>query len=301
MSENTQTEQQLLEKIRQGDTLAWNRFVGQFQGRLYAYAFMRVSQAADADDVVQETFMAFLKGLKYYREEASLETYLFTILRHKIIDCYRNQAARAVCLIQNVYNTESIYSPVDIIGQIAAKDPTASYQFRHQEQRYQLHRILSQAMHELISGFRESLMFRDIKIAEMLFYGKLSNKDAAQLANVDIKLIKSFKHRCLTRIRESLGKHDVTLDFSPSSFENLLTQVWESQRLSCPTRSTLEAFLQETLEPELFEYVDFHLTTLGCHFCRANYKDLQHKRKTEEQRNLQKRILETTSSFLEEH
>ena len=298
MNDVTPTEQQLLKKIRSGDFDAWSQLVADFQGRLTAFALVRVPQAADADDVVQETFLAFLKGVNNYRGAASLETYLFTILRHKIIDSYRSKAARAVCLIQNVYNTESIYGPVNIIEQISATDPTASFYLRRSEQHYQLRQALAQALRKLIEGFRETLMFRDLKIAEMFFYGKLSNKDAAELIDEDAKLIKSFKHRCLTRIRESVAKHDISLDISPASFENLLTDVWESQRLSCPKRSTLHAFLQETLEPEWFDYVDFHLTTLGCHFCRASYKDLKCKKNSEEQRNLQKQIIESTIGFL---
>ncbi|MQY82480.1 hypothetical protein GH157_02160, partial [archaeon] len=35
---------------------------------------------ADAEDAVQETFIAFVKSLQNYRGECALETYLFALL-----------------------------------------------------------------------------------------------------------------------------------------------------------------------------------------------------------------------------
>ena len=80
--------------------------------------------------------------------------------------------------------------------------------------------------------------------------------------------------------------------------EDLLTEVWEAQRLSCPNRSTLGAFLLETLSAEWFDYVDFHLTTLGCHSCRASFKDLQEQQDREQRTSFRRRILTSTAGFL---
>jgi RNA polymerase sigma-70 factor (ECF subfamily) len=85
MSELTEAERYLLESIRQGDADAWSQLVQRYQGRLLAFAHGRMRRSADAEDLVQETFLAFLKGLAAFRGQANLETYLFTILRRKII------------------------------------------------------------------------------------------------------------------------------------------------------------------------------------------------------------------------
>ena len=58
-------------------------------------------QRTDAEDVVQETFVAFLRSIARYRGECDLETYLFALMRRKIIDSYRSAGARRVCLIQD--------------------------------------------------------------------------------------------------------------------------------------------------------------------------------------------------------
>jgi len=59
---------------------------------LYRFALSRVSNPATAEELVQETFLSALDGLAAFRAEASERTWLFVILRRKIIDHYRRQA-----------------------------------------------------------------------------------------------------------------------------------------------------------------------------------------------------------------
>lgn len=57
--------------------------------------------------------------------------------------------------------------------------------------------------------------------------------------------------------------------------EHSLGAVWRREHLSCPTREQLGGYLLQVLDPELHEYIQFHLTTVSCPFCRANLADLQ--------------------------
>lgn len=57
--------------------------------------------------------------------------------------------------------------------------------------------------------------------------------------------------------------------------EHSVGAVWRRERLSCPTREQLGGFLMQALDPDLLEYIDFHLKTVGCSFCRANLDDLE--------------------------
>ena len=58
------------------------------------------------------------------------------------------------------------------------------------------------------------------------------------------------------------------------------------------------SFLLENLPLEWFDYVDFHLATVGCHFCRASFKDLQERQNGHEQERFQQRIMTSTVGFL---
>lgn len=51
--------------------------------------------------------------------------------------------------------------------------------------------------------------------------------------------------------------------------------IWRVERLSCPERPELGAYLLGTLDDGRADYISFHLRTLGCRYCTANLADLQ--------------------------
>ena len=67
MSDLSQGERYLIEQIRKGDAEAWSQLVERFQGRLLAFSRSRGINRSDGEDLVQETFVQFLKGLAAYR------------------------------------------------------------------------------------------------------------------------------------------------------------------------------------------------------------------------------------------
>ena len=295
----TKAEQYLLDKIRRGNTQAWSEFVDRYRGRLLSFAHARVVQSADAEDVVQETFIAFIKSLPNYRGQCALETYLFALLRHKIIDTYRSQKSRHVCLIQDSYETQISDKPSDPFADLAGPAQTASWYVKADE-KYQFQKqALAEALSELVDSFKKSLNFRDLQIAELLFYCQLSNKDVAKIIGLREKAVALIKHRNIKQIRKRIESFNIPLGPSSTEFENLLSDIWEFQRFSCPKRSTIGAYLLGTVDEEWHKYIDFHLNTLGCRFCRANIEDLRAQNAKKQDRKFQARIMESTAGFLQ--
>lgn len=292
------TDRDTLDAIRRGDSDVWARLIDEYQGRLLRFATARVPQAADAEDVVQDTFASLIRVMDKLQIEASLETYLFSILRNEIANRFRTRWSRNVCLIQDIFHTEAGDPSIASLEQLPAGDPSVSWCVSHYEQHQLQREVLADALDRLVRDIRESLRFRDLKVAELVFYCQLSNADVARLLDVDEGLVRVIKHRCLKRVREDIAQNESLKDVSLSYSEGLLTEVWETRRLSCPERDTLAAFVQESLSPEWFDYVDFHLTTMGCHFCRASYKDLREQLAGEQRARLHRQILTSTAGFL---
>ena len=67
---------------------------------------------------------------------------------------------------------------------------------------------------------------------------------------------------------------DVRQDRTDSTLHTL-GAIWKRSRLSCATRRQMGSYLLEALEPELAEYVRFHVEVVECPFCLANLADLQ--------------------------
>ena len=298
MGKLSRAEEYLVEQIRSGDSEAWAQLVDRYQGRLLNFASGRVRQRADAEDIVQDTFIAFVRALGAYRGDSGLESYLFSILRRKIVDAYRSNSSRQVCLIQDTYNAESESGASGFLANIAGSEFTGSWYVRRDEQKEQQLKVLAEALNELVGGYKKKLNFQELTIVELLFYCQFKNRDIANVTGTDNINIGVIKHRCLVKIREHVEKSGINLDTSEGNLDSVLTEVWEMVRPSCPKRSTIGAYMLGTLDAEWQEYVDSHLNKLGCHFCRANLEDLKSENEKGNQIQIQQRIMESTVGFL---
>jgi RNA polymerase sigma factor (sigma-70 family) len=293
MAKLSQADEYLLAQVRQGQQTAWEQLVERYEGRLLAFARAR-GGANDAEDLVQETLIAFLGALDSFRGQASLETYLFTILRRKVIDRHR-RAKLSICRIQDSPTGDD--HPAGQLRHAASTEATASWYVRQDERQRQQHEALAAALDELAEGYRQSLNFRDLKVIELLLYSQLRNRDVARLVGLDEKQVALIKHRSLKRLGRAVLEAMPEGGEGPAS-DALLTEVWEAQRPSCPKRSTIGAYLLGTLEPDWTDYIAFHLDRLGCQFCRANLADLRQQTAADHSHRIRDRIMESTIGFL---
>ncbi len=76
--------------------------------------------------------------------------------------------------------------------------------------------------------------------------------------------------------------------------------IWRRTRVTCLGRETLGSFLLEVLEPELTDYIRFHLDVIECPFCRANVDDLARKsgQAHEVSRDRRRRIFDSSRGLL---
>ncbi len=63
----------------------------EFHGKLRQFILMRVNNADDADDILQEVFIRIYKRIGTLKEEEKLASWIFQITRNVIIDYYRSK------------------------------------------------------------------------------------------------------------------------------------------------------------------------------------------------------------------
>lgn len=81
--------------------------------------------------------------------------------------------------------------------------------------------------------------------------------------------------------------------------EHSIARIWRSNRIGCPSRSQLGAYLLDALAPELADYITFHLETAGCGACAANLDDLRAQQKPEEApRARRERFFQSSAGYL---
>ena len=109
----------------------------------------------------------------------------------------------------------------------------APEKLRDAEQQAAVTDALASALRSLAERLQSGSRFRDLKIAEGLFYAGRKNKELAQAIGISENDIAVAKRRLIQRLaqdaQESLpDANEVELA------SELLTKAWETQRPSCP-------------------------------------------------------------------
>lgn len=69
-----------------------NDFLTRMRRDMFKFASLQLRDDAVAEDVVQEALIAALANVKDFAGRAAVKTWVFAILRHKIVDHFRRQS-----------------------------------------------------------------------------------------------------------------------------------------------------------------------------------------------------------------
>ena len=85
----------LVERCRQGDLAAFEAIYRAHAGRLYSVACRMLGNPADAEDLLQDIFLAAHRKLDSFRGESALGTWLYRLATNLCLDHLRSRAAKA--------------------------------------------------------------------------------------------------------------------------------------------------------------------------------------------------------------
>ena len=288
----------LLTLIKAGDQEAWRQFVTRFGGRLLAFASREVDQLATAEDLVQESFVSFVRSLPEYRGSGELESFLFRILRRRIIDHFRSTGSHAevpVCRIA----ADASHDP---LAQAESTDLTASRYARQAESEQRSFESLASAIRNLAADLQSTQRFKELKVAEGVFFARQKNQWLAQTIRITPNEVAVIKRRLIARLRDQLNHQNEQDDqgFQQQDLAtDLLIRVWESERPSCPKRSTLGKSKLGILPQAWDDYVEFHTQVLACTFCNANLQELERESADPEVDAARENLFQSTIGFVQ--
>jgi RNA polymerase sigma-70 factor (ECF subfamily) len=175
----------LVERCRQGDPLAWEALVRQFQTRVYGVAYHYLHDPEEARDLAQDVFVKVYRRLDSFVGEAFLP-WLLRLTRNGAIDRLRRIKARP----------PASDVPVEDSVQLPAPGPTPETAWVSDMQKQLVHK----AMGRLSDKNREIILLKEIQ--------GLHLEEIARMLGVSIGTVKSRSHRA----RLELAKHVVELD-----------------------------------------------------------------------------------------
>ncbi len=167
------TDAQLVRRVRRGDEAAFHELVNRHAKGLFGLAFSLVGNAADAEDVLQETFLGAFRGLRAFRGRSSVKTWLSRIVVRQAARCRRSRRIHKMVSIdslsdasRSVLRTAEIASPtggLDIRMDVLAMLETLSPEHREVIVLRELQGMSYEEMAEVLGvprGTVESRLFR---------------------------------------------------------------------------------------------------------------------------------------------
>lgn len=281
----------LMDLIRVGDADGWQQLIERYQRRLVAFALGRCGDVMTAEDLVQETFVSFLGSINRFESEVGLETILFQILRRRVVDHYRRRGKQHTIIACPVAELDSVDTRIVSPDSASVEDEIDNA----------VSVALADAIRSVTSRLRDKRNFRDLKIAESIFYAGQKNAWIASQVDCTPAEVGTVKFRLLQRMGAAVKQssaagtvHESTVNVRHA---DVISVVWDQQRPSCPKRTTLGKYVLELLPEDWTDYVDFHAERLGCIYCRANLSELRDFQTQPERSETGSRLFQSTIGF----
>jgi RNA polymerase sigma factor (sigma-70 family) len=156
----------LISQILARDRHALSVFYRRYTPRLRAYILGKVSAQEDAEEILQDTLYAFLEAIRDFEGHATINTFLFSICNHKIIDFYRRKKIKHL-VFSRTPGLEILVSPL--------LNPEQEFDTRLLKEK--IHRVLSY----LLPQYRKLLIlkyFDDLSVSEIARQLAVSVKSA---------------------------------------------------------------------------------------------------------------------------
>ena len=174
----------LVERCRRGDLAAFEAIYRTHSGRLYNLALRMAGNQADAEDVLQEIFLAAHRKLDSFRGESALGTWLYRLAMNLCLDRLRSRAAKADQMTRGLDEEPFLADP----GSRRLADRAVA--------RLDLERALAQ----LPPGCRMAFVLHDVE--------GLEHREVAEALGIAEGTSKSQVHKARLRLRAILGHRD---------------------------------------------------------------------------------------------
>jgi RNA polymerase sigma-70 factor (ECF subfamily) len=120
VTDHEQDVEALVERAKAGDRAALGELYDRLAGRVYRFALFRVGSRADAEDLMQRTFLKMIETLPRYRQRGiPFEAWFFRLARNAVIDHLRRRRTHEP--LAALVNTEDAGPSPEDAAELAAE------------------------------------------------------------------------------------------------------------------------------------------------------------------------------------
>lgn len=111
-------ERELARNAQAGSLLSYEELVRRYEQRIFAYLMSRCNRRQDAEDLLQQTFIAAYRNIGKYKAEYAFSPWLYTIARNLSVSHFRKQRPQ----INEVFDFTDERSPDHLLAEREARD-----------------------------------------------------------------------------------------------------------------------------------------------------------------------------------
>jgi RNA polymerase sigma-70 factor (ECF subfamily) len=172
-----QSDYRLMERIKNGDMVAFNQIVEKYKNRLMSVIFRMIQSSEEAEDIVQETFLRVYQHRDSFDFRHCFSTWLYTIA----LNLARNELLkRKRFKFFDIFDMQGKESEIAVEMELPSNLPQA----------------LERAMESLPEKYKTAFMLRDVQ--------ELPYEEVAQIMNIPLGTVKSRVNRARAILREKL-------------------------------------------------------------------------------------------------
>jgi RNA polymerase sigma-70 factor (ECF subfamily) len=176
-----------VESIRTGDRAAFEQLMRQYNRRLYRLARAALRDDAEAEDALQDAYLAAYRSLDRFRGESAVSTWLSRLVLNECFGRLRRGARRQKVI--------PMVSPTQEMESVAEPDTDAPDRLLA---RTQIRALLERKLDDLPEAFRLVFVLRSVE--------ELSVEETAQTLGIPEATVRSRYFRAKGLLREALAQ-----------------------------------------------------------------------------------------------
>jgi len=173
---------EIIQRAKQGDTVAVSTIYQTYVGVIHRYIAYRVSSEQDAEDLTAEVFVRMVESIGRYEDRGvPFEAWLYRIAATRVADFHRKNKRRPQVELNETLMSDGDLPETHILDQQESK-------------------TVREAVLQLTDEEQTILVMR--------FVERKSHKEVADTLNKSVTAVKSAQHRALVRLSSLLGSDE---------------------------------------------------------------------------------------------
>ena len=184
----------LIERCRRRDEAAFAEVVARYKNKIYNYVCRMMGNEDDAEDITQEVFIRMYQSLGSFRQQSSLNTWVFRIASNLCIDQFRRRKKHQAI----AYSLDDTDDAGDRAG-LDREVPDATYEPQRILANTEMSAQITLALTLLPDKLRAVVLLYDLE--------ELSYEEIARILEIPVGTVKSRLFNARLQLRKRLSEY----------------------------------------------------------------------------------------------